>query len=108
VRELFSHEEMGYRKPSQFLRHLKGLAPDDPNDYLRKISVSRLPSQVQAILDGQTESNLDSASHLADIICEVKPLLTTASVCHPTPDDTAVLLQRIEELTRKLASLQAL
>jgi len=27
------HEEMGDRKPSQFLRHLKSLAPDMPDDF---------------------------------------------------------------------------
>ena len=37
VRQLLSHEEMGDRKPSQFLRHLKGLAPDVPDYFLRTI-----------------------------------------------------------------------
>jgi hypothetical protein len=37
VRQLLSHEEMGDRKPSQFLRHLKSLAPDVPNEFLRTI-----------------------------------------------------------------------
>jgi hypothetical protein len=31
------HEEMGDRKPSQILRHLKSLAPDVPDDFLRTI-----------------------------------------------------------------------
>jgi hypothetical protein len=34
VRQLLTHEEIGDRKPSQFLRHLKSLAPDD---FLRSI-----------------------------------------------------------------------
>jgi len=107
VRQLLSHEEMGDRKPSQFLRHLKGLAPDVPDDFLRTIWASRLPPHVQAILAGQTEGSLDSASHLADRICEVTPLPTTASVSRSTPDSTAGLLERIEELTRQVASLRA-
>jgi hypothetical protein len=107
ARQLLSHEEMGDRKPSQFLRHLKGLAPDVPADFLRTIWASRLPPHVKAILTGQTESSLDSASQLADRICEVTPLPTTASVSHPTPDATAGMLQRIEELTRQVVSLQA-
>jgi hypothetical protein len=37
VRQLLSHEEMGDRKPSQFLWQLKGLAPDVPDDFLRTI-----------------------------------------------------------------------
>jgi len=53
VRQLLSHEEMGDRKPSQFLRHLKSLAPDIPDEFLRTIWASRL-QHVQAILAGQT------------------------------------------------------
>jgi hypothetical protein len=34
VRQLFSHEEMDDRKPTQFLRHLRGLAPDVPDKFL--------------------------------------------------------------------------
>jgi hypothetical protein len=107
VRQLLSHEEMGDRKPSQFLRHLKGLAPDVPDDFLRTIWASRLPPHVQAILAGQTEGSLDSASHLADRICEVTPLPTTAAVTASTPEDSAGLRERIDELTRLVASLQA-
>jgi hypothetical protein len=58
---------------------------------------------LQAILAGQTESSLDSASQLADRICEVTPLPTTARVSHPTHDTTAGLLPRIEELKRQVA-----
>ena len=107
VRQLLSHEEMGDRKPSQFLRHLKGLAPDVPDDFLRTIWASRLPPHVQAILAGQTEGSLDTASHLADRICEITPQPTTASIPTATPDNTAVLLERIEELSRQVASLWA-
>jgi len=53
VRQLLSHEEMGDRKPSQFLRHLKSLAPDVADDFLRTVWFSRLPPHVQAILPGQ-------------------------------------------------------
>ena len=53
VRQLLSHEEMGDRKPSQFLRHLKSLAPDVADDFLHTVWFSRLPPHVQAILPGQ-------------------------------------------------------
>ena len=81
VRQLLSHEELGDRKPSQFLRHLKGLAPDVPDEFLRTIWASRLPPQVQAILAGQIGGSLESASNLADKICEV----TTQLVLPPSP-----------------------
>jgi hypothetical protein len=40
VRQLLSHEEMGDRKLSQYLRHLKSLAPDVPDDFLHTIWAS--------------------------------------------------------------------
>jgi hypothetical protein len=104
VRQLLSHEEMGDRKPSQSLRHLKGLAPDVPDDFLRTIWASRLPPHMQAILAGQTEGSLDSTSQLADRISEVAPQPTTASISPQPPDNTARLLEHVEELSRQLAS----
>ena len=105
VRQLLSHEEMGDRKPSQFLRHLKGLAPDVPVDFLHTTWTSWLPPHVQAILAGQTEGSLDSTSRLADRICEITPLPTMASIAAPTPDNAAGLRERINELERMMASL---
>ena len=104
VRQLLSHEEMGDRKPPQFLRHLKGLAPEVPEEFLRTIWASGLPPHVQAIVAGQAEGSLDSVSHLADRICEDTPQPTTASVSPATPDNT--ILERIEELSRQVTSLQ--
>jgi len=105
VRQLLTHEEMGDRKPSQFLRHLKSLAPDVPDDFLRSIWSSRLPPHIQTILAGQAEGNLDAASQLADRIAEVAPLPITASVAQ-TPD-SASLLQKIEDLSRQVAALSS-
>jgi hypothetical protein len=61
---------MGDRKPSQFLRHLRGLVPYVPDDFLRSIWFSRRPSNVQAILAGQPEEDLNAAAHRADRIIE--------------------------------------
>ena len=106
AKQLLSHEEMGDRKPSQFLRHLRRLAPDVADYFLRPIWVSRLPPHVQAKLAGQTEGSLDLAAQLADEFCEGTPQPTTASV-PPANCETAGLLERIEELSRVLASLEA-
>ena len=93
-------------KPSQFLRHLKGLTPDVPDDFFRTSWVCRLPPHVQALLVGQTEGILDSGSHLADRICEVTPQ-STARVSPALPDNTAELRDRIEELSLQVAPLRA-
>ena len=80
VRQILSHEEMGDQKPLHFLQHLKGLAPDVPDDFLCNIWASRLPPHVQAIFAGQNEGTLDSASQLVDRIFEVTPLPNTTSI----------------------------
>jgi hypothetical protein len=59
VLQVLTHEEVGDRKPSQFLRHLKSLAPDD---LLRSVCSSKLPNHIQTILAAQAEGNLDAAS----------------------------------------------
>ena len=60
---------------------------------------------VQAILAGQIEGSLNSASQLADRICKVTPLPTTARISSLTPDSTAGLLEHMEDLSRQVASL---
>ena len=77
---------MDDRKPSQFLRHLKSLAADVPDDFLRSIWSSRLPTHIQIILARQAEGNKDSATQLP----------TTALVAQAS--DSANRLQRIDDL----------
>jgi hypothetical protein len=55
-------EEMGDRKPSQFLRHLRSLAPDLPDYFLRTIWTSRLPTKAQATLACHPEVELEAAA----------------------------------------------
>jgi hypothetical protein len=94
---------MGDRKPSQFLRHLRGLASDVPEDFLYIIWSSRLPTNIQTILAGQQQCSLDAEACCADRISEVAPQPALASV-GPPPNNTA-LLQEIEDLSRQVAVL---
>lgn len=51
IKQLLMHEELGDRKPSQFLRHLTDLAgPNVPDDFITTIWSSRLPQNVQTVL----------------------------------------------------------
>jgi hypothetical protein len=94
----FSHEEKGDWKPLQFLRHFKSLALDVPDDFIRTIWYSRLPPHVQTILADQTYGSLDSASNLADRICEVTPQSIKAIASPVAPDNTTGLLDKIGEI----------
>ncbi|CAB0031175.1 unnamed protein product [Trichogramma brassicae] len=75
VRQLISEEELGDRKPSQFLRHLRSLASTTiiHDNLLRQLWMQRLPSHVRAILASHPELALDKLADLADKISEVSP-----------------------------------
>ncbi|XP_064076289.1 uncharacterized protein LOC135194601 [Vanessa tameamea] len=54
VKQLLTHEELGDRKPSQFLRHLQDLAgPSVPDDFVKSIWSNRLPPNIQTVLASQ-------------------------------------------------------
>jgi hypothetical protein len=98
-------EEMGDRKPSQFLRHLRSLVPDLPDYFLRTIWTRRLPANVQNTPACHPEVELDVAADCADRIIETVPPPALASISQPT--DSNELLRRIEELSRRVAALSA-
>jgi hypothetical protein len=62
TRQLFTLEEMSDRKPSQFLRHLRSLAADIPDNYLRILWTSCLPTNIRTILAGMPQVELDAAA----------------------------------------------
>lgn len=71
LHQLLDKEILGDRKPSQFLRHLKGLVDNVPISILRTKWLSRLPTGVQSILATQQETSLDKLATLADHIMEI-------------------------------------
>ncbi|XP_046145773.1 uncharacterized protein LOC123989144 [Osmia bicornis bicornis] len=74
ARRLLEHEEIGDRKPSQFLRHLRGLAGTCVSEsLLRTLWLGRLPANVQAILATQMDTALDKVAELADAITDTMP-----------------------------------
>ncbi|XP_049886796.1 uncharacterized protein LOC126381344 [Pectinophora gossypiella] len=74
MRQLLTTEELGDRKPSQFLRHLRALAVDGVGEeFLRSLWCNRLPLHIQAILASQATTPLDELATLADQIYEVVP-----------------------------------
>ncbi|XP_028177954.1 uncharacterized protein LOC114365551 [Ostrinia furnacalis] len=114
VKQLLDHEQLGDRKPSQFLRHLQHLAgPNVPEDFIRTIWTSRLPSSMQTIIASQATSSLESVADLADRIQDIVP----ASPCvastsrlpsshHQTTDDKFdMMAKQIERLTQQVHAL---
>jgi hypothetical protein len=98
--QLFELEEMGDRKPSQFLRNL---TPDVPDYVLRAAWTSRLPAHVRTTLACHPGIELDTAAVCADRIIESAPRPALASIVQPA--DNAELLRRIDELAAGLYRL---
>jgi hypothetical protein len=104
IRQLLTIEEMGDRKPSQFLRHLMSLAPDVLEDFLSTIWSSRLPPNIQAHLACHPECSLDATVRCVDRTSEIAPQLAVASV---SPPNSAALKQETEDLFQQVMSPSA-
>jgi hypothetical protein len=110
IRQLLEHEEIGDRRPSQFLRHLSTLAGTTvSNELLRTLWIGRLPPQTQAILATRTDDNLQAVAEQADRIHEVNSrALVLATTQPPTPAATTVQqawTTQMEMLTKQVAAL---
>lgn len=108
LRKLLSDEELGDRKPSQFLRHLKSLAGAKLSDdsILRQLWLRRLPHHVQGILAAQSDLDLDRIADIADKIVEAQPAAANVCVATTTPS-LSTMMDRIEELSRQVAALSS-
>lgn len=115
IRKLMEREEMGDRKPSSFLRHLRSLSTDGvPDKLLKSIWISRLPQQMQSILVTQPKASLEELGDLADKLHEISNTNTfhTHAVSNTNhTNDTASQLQQLQQavadLTTQVASLTA-
>lgn len=129
VEEIVSQAELGDRKPSQFLRHMRDLAGKDiSDDFLRSIWAKRLPPHVQAAIATMPDASLDKVAALADKVNEIvvfSPNIAEAqghasyspatssstSAAFVTPRAPAVsameerLNRRIDDLVRQVAAL---
>lgn len=119
VRQLLTHEELGDRKPSQFLRHLRNLAGSDvPDEFVRSLWTSRLPSHVQAIIAAQVDLPLDSVAQIVDKIHEItlqpQNQVAAMSTAVPTTEVSSSaftmeqLTRRIDDLAKKMDELSAI
>ncbi|XP_041980969.1 uncharacterized protein LOC121734424 [Aricia agestis] len=110
VKQLLIHEELGDRKPSQFLRHLQDLGGHSVSDNLLKsIWTNRLPHNIQTVLVSRDSDNLEQLADLADRIQELASPYTVAAMSTGTSqssssNEIAELKKMVKELTLKLES----
>ncbi|XP_060804605.1 uncharacterized protein LOC132902664 [Amyelois transitella] len=103
LKQLLMHEELGDRKPSQFLRHLKGLAGlDVPDDFLKTIWISRLPHSIQTILASQPATA--HPDDLADLADRVNDLTSTMPKVASMSQQNQI--SEVEELKKEVAHLR--
>lgn len=110
IRRLLEGEEMGDRRPSQFLRHLRGLAGAAASDaILRSLWISRLPNHAQAILVMDDDVALDKVAQKADKIVETlrppQPQLAEASGQRDDSLSLVSLYKAVEALEEKISRL---
>jgi hypothetical protein len=101
-RQLLTPDAMGDRKPSQYLTHLRSLAPEVPDNLLRTIWTSQLPTDIQITLAAQSDVQLDAAAHCANRITEDVSRPVLASIGTPT---NAELEKQMEELSSRMEAL---
>lgn len=107
IRQLLEHEELGDRKPSQFLRHLRTLAGTTlPDELLRTLWLGRLPTNMQAILATRTSDKLEDVAEQADRIHEIggkSLVLATSTTTGKAPATT--MEAQMETLCKQVAAL---
>lgn len=118
VRQLLTEEELGDRKPTQFLRHLRSLAGTTLTDesILRQLFMRRLPQHLQVILAASADP-LDDIASRADKILEVAPSITPTSTpqfvhaaaapCSEDPFGFRSFADQMQKLTDSVAALSA-
>lgn len=86
LESLLSEAELGDRKPSAFLRHLRQLSGSSDCDakLLRTIFLNRLPGTISQILAPMSNESLDAIAKAADQIYEYIPKSRSVNVCEPS------------------------
>lgn len=111
LQQLLTHEELGDRKPSQFMRHLQNLGgPTVPEHLIRQIWSNRLPTHIQTIIASQADSTLQTIAELADKINDISSPTQQAasSAACETPGTVSALemmAKRVDELAKQVQNL---
>ncbi|XP_063369925.1 uncharacterized protein LOC134658244 [Cydia amplana] len=101
--QMVMHEELGDRKPSQLLRHLKSLGgPTLPEDFIKTLWTTRLPMNIQTFIAGQPDTSLEVLAERADRIKD----LATSPQAQVASTSTSVPGSHMESLANEVAELK--
>ncbi|XP_018332967.1 uncharacterized protein LOC108742297, partial [Agrilus planipennis] len=103
MKQLLEPGDLGDRKPTQFLCHLRGLAGTTLSDnLLRTIWSSRLPLNIQAIIATMRDKNLDETAVVADYIMQetqtqsIIAVTATPTLHHDTIQQLANMIHTLQ------------
>ena len=100
IRQLMTHEELGDRRPTHFLRHLRNLAgPGVADEVLQTIWTSRLPANAQSLVACQPDTKLDQLAVLAD---RLHDMVTENPSVSQISTDAASMRKEISEMARRM------
>lgn len=109
IQQLLIHEELGDRKPSQFLRHLQNLAgPSGASDFVKSIWTSRLPRNIQTVIASQiSDLQVEKLAEIADRVYEIAPEVPQIASASATTTSTVTsdLIKQVSELSKQVAKL---
>ena len=109
LQELLSTEELGDRKPTQFLRRMQqllgGTAPGLPDSsFIRELFLQRLPSSVRMVLAStRRDTSVEELAQIADKIMEVAT--PSISAVTTTPPQLAAEMEQLRSEVTHLANL---
>ncbi|XP_045764373.1 uncharacterized protein LOC123869707 [Maniola jurtina] len=100
IQQLLSHEELGDRKPSQFLRHLQNLAgPSGASDFIKSIWTNRLPQNIQTVIASQiAELEVEKLAEIADRVHEIVPAAPQVATASASSSSNADMAKEIQFL----------
>lgn len=107
VRQQLSKEELGERKPTQFLAHLRAIAGNSLHNeaILKQVFFRRLPSQMQNVFSGHTDIPLEKLASLADRILDFPNQNTRSAPSPSSESESSENDPQIEDLTHRVDSL---
>lgn len=117
LQKLLSGLELGDQKPTHLLRRMRELGGTKfPDDALKVIWMTQMPSQIRAVLSVNTEASLEVLATMADKIIEhTEPLsISVVSSAASTPHSSSnvadtqfeLLSKQIEKLSLEIAELR--
>lgn len=110
LQQLLTEEQLGDRKPSQFLRHMQLLLGEKASSIdaslLRNLFLQRLPSNVRMVLASAGDLATEKLAELADKIMEVSTPSISTVKSSPAPSELQLLREELSRLTDTVASLK--